>query len=473
LRSPGLTRATATAIFVAAFAAFPAFTEAQAAPTYRAPEAPLNWISDNPFHLFLVRGEDTVTAPVRAISVFRESWHPATDGFDVIRASVDLGLGNRTRTDTLSVTRTGTVLRVNGESDYNEGEWDALLRLPAVPLREGLEWSDTLSHPTSGPAAGGRFEARRHYRVARNLDSPDSTGFVVDIRGEILFNLAMWTDSTAGHYRWFELKGPVEEQFVFDPASGQLHRRNWSMLLEGIGGDHDGTSTDTVPAGLHSRNSRYRIPAARAAALMAQLPGADTSITVTADGTVLFAHTIGRDGSILSEGFRRADGKSGRAELKVANNMPVRWTFSWVEPGTDESTVTLARDGVMLLRDGNRVEPPASNWGIAEYGMLGTLVPSLDALSTAQTSAFAIYRPTPAEWDMVRVTRRALPNATFYVLMHDGGGMSAVLVDRKGMLLYVEVRNADGSRMVRVPASESRQAEVQQAMQALRVGSPP
>ena len=142
-----------------------------------------------PFRLYLIRGGDTIPGPVRGISVFRESWRPTAEGFDVIRASVDVGLGDRNDTDTTSVDRRGKVLRINGRMDYDEGEWDALLRLPLRPLAVGLEWADTISHRTSGPHAGGIYEVRRKYRVARALGTGDGLRLEIEIEGEIRFNL--------------------------------------------------------------------------------------------------------------------------------------------------------------------------------------------------------------------------------------------------------------------------------------------
>jgi len=370
----------------------------------------------------------------------------------------------------MRVTPRGRVLSINGQTNYNEGEWDALLRLPARPLRLGLTWSDTLTHPTTGPHGEGEFTVHRTYRVTRVLQSRDSTGFEVAIEGNVTFSLSMWTDSAAGRYRWFELEGPMQETFVFDPTAGQLHGRRWSMLLEGIGGDHDGVRLDTVPAGLRSENVRYRIPDARADALMAPLPGADTSITITGDGDPILLHTMGRDAAILSEGFRRPDGRVGRAEVSLAEGVPQRWTFTWVDPESDRQQFVFERAATGLLAQGARLDAPTPAWGVAEYGMTGTLVATLQTLSDTQAVPFSIYRPTAGRWDTFELSSRSLPELSLYLLTDQAGARTALIVDAKGLLMYEEFAGTDGSRRIRIPASAERQAELRRALSSLQAG---
>src|SRR5688572_28234472 len=445
--------------------------QGQTAPEYRAPPRPLTWVSDNPFRRYLIRGGDTIPGPVRSISVFRESWRPTAEGFDVIRASVDVGLGDRNDTDTTSVERRGKVLRINGRMDYTEGEWDALLRLPPRPLTVGLEWADTISQRTSGPHAGGLYEARRKYRVARTLGSGDSLRLEIEIEGEIHFNLSTWTDSTRGEYRWFELEGPLQEKFVFAPVSGQLHSRNWSMLLTGIGGDYALGKTDTVPAGLRSQNARYWIPDQRATALMAPLPGTDTAASLSGGTVPVFLHTTGRDSSRLVEGFRRGDGLVAKAEVTLSAGSPTRWTFSWVDLTTNERSATYRAEGGTLITNADRLEPPTPAWGVADADMAGTLIPSLQALSASQPTPFSIYRPTARQWDRVTVSRRSFPDFSVFMLSGEAGGQTALLVNAAGVLLFEEVAPASGERRVRVPASKDRQAELERALTILRRGN--
>lgn len=454
---------------VVSFAAGGSPLQGQDPTEYREATESTHWVSDNPFRLFLVRGTDTIPNPVRSISVFRESWTSSGSGFEVERASVDVGLSTEAQTDTFSVSRRGEVLLINGSTNYNEGEWDAFLRLPAAELGVGVEWSDTLSHPTDGPHGTGLFEVRRRYRVSREIDSLGVVGFEVVSDGEVNFELSMWTDSTAGHYRWFDLTGPMEERFVFDPASGQLMARSWSMLLEGIGGDYDGLNSDTVPAGLRSANERYRIPSDRARALMAPLPGADSSVTVRADGAPLFLHTYGRELGRVVEGLKRADGLVGTAQVEMEAALPARWTFRWVDLTSDEREATYEARGDGLMGPGGELlEPPAPNWAVAEHGMFGSLVPSLEYLGEVEAAPLAIYRPTPARWDQVDLTTRTFDAFRLSLLASPSGTQTAVLFNADGILLYEEVTNADGSRSVRVPTSPDRQAELQEALSRLQ-----
>lgn len=317
---------------------------AQEASTYRQPAEPLYWVSDNPFRLFLIQEGDTIPGSVRGMTVFRSTWDPVAGGFDLIRESVHLGLNTTRRSDTMMVTPRGRVVAINGSTDDSDGEWDALLRLPSAPLHVGYAWSDTISHSTQGPHGEGVYAARRRYRVDREIDSAGITGLEVVIEGDIDFRLSMWMDSAAGLYRWFDLSGPVQERFVFDPEEGQLVLRTWSMLLEGVGGDHDGERSDTVAAGLRSANRRYRIPKSRAELLMTPLPGTDSSISLRDDGAPIFMHTHGRDAEKLVAGFKRQDGKVGSAEVRLTDGRPTRWAFTWVEPTSDPSQSVLKLD---------------------------------------------------------------------------------------------------------------------------------
>lgn len=446
---------------------------AQTGASYQAPNDPVHWISDNPFRLYLIRGGDTVGAPIKNLSVLRDRWTAVETGFSIRRESIDIGLSDRRETDSLLVTKQGSVVLYNGATDYNEGEWDALLRLPPRGLEVGRTWSDTLIHPTDGPAGEGVFSAAREYKATRFIDSLGVTGIEVVATGTMDFRLSMWTDSLSGTYRWFDLSGPFEERYVFDPQRGQLALREWSMHLLGRGGDFDGSASDTVPAGLRSANWRYHVPAERGAALMEPMLGTDTTATFRDGQDLIFLHSMARSPDRLVESFRRADGLNARAEVAMQDGIPVSWSFDWVAPRDDLKSYTFRRDTSGLRGpDGARLEPPTTAWAIAEYGIGGTLVPSLESSTVDGSDVdFSVYRPTPRSWDRYSVSSRSYQGFHLFVLNSEDGGQTILIVTDDGMLIYVEAVSK-GSTAIRVPLRPGlRNDQLQAAIAILQEGA--
>jgi hypothetical protein len=430
-------------------------------------------INDNPFRLYLIRDGDTAAAPVRGLTVERDRWIRVDDAFLVERVSTDIGLGTRVQTDTMTVTQNGTVVSINGRQNYNEGEWDAFLRLPEAELTPGLRWADTLSHQTDGPKGAGLFRVERSYRATGTVDTLGVSGIGVEVSGQMTFHLSIWTDSVAGSYRWFELDGPFSELHVFDPDEGQLVYRGWSMHLTGVGGDFDGNATDTVPAGLRSANDEWRIPEVLARQLVEPLPGSDTTATFRNGQSALFLHTATIQPTELVEGFRRSDGLVGRATVTLTDEGPVSWSITWGGIQRELSTYDLERTGERALTTGQEpLTSPTEYWGVADFGMSAMLGPSLERIPVdGDGIPFAVYRPTANEWTQYLAANRAFGDFRVFILSSGDGSQSALIFGRDGALLYEEVTQG-GSQTVRVPIGPGmRSDQLQAALATLNPGN--
>lgn len=423
--------------------------------------SPQYWVTDTRQRLYLVRGGDTIGDPVRILTAYMEAWEREPRGFNVLRTTAHIDLAYGFSTDTLTIDRRGRVLEINGGKDYGDGDWDAFLRLPASGLAVGTTWSDTLRYTYPGPREG-LYEARQRYEVTRRLEGREGDGLEIVVRGEVRLHGSSWSDSSAGSYSWHELAGPVEERFVFDPEMGQIYRRSWELLLTGIGGEHDGAITDTVPAGMWSRHTRRRVLPAHGLALMAELPGPDRSVTFQGENDYLFIHGQGRSGDSLYEGYRRPDGRAGTAEITLGADGPRTWSFSWVAPDTPSRTLRFEARGGILMREGDQLSPPTEFWGIAPEGMSGVLGPSLARIPDGQRVEFAINRPETGRWERVIVGRRSIGSANIYHIHNESTAdrlrKELILIfDANGHLLFERIMTATAPRTLRVPASAERQ----------------
>jgi hypothetical protein len=86
---------------------------AQAAPAYRAPVDTQYIEVSNPYHLYLIRGSDTVGNPIFEFSVVTQAWRATRGGFRIARRQTSLDVRRGVKIDTYDVAADGRVLRFN------------------------------------------------------------------------------------------------------------------------------------------------------------------------------------------------------------------------------------------------------------------------------------------------------------------------------------------------------------------------
>jgi hypothetical protein len=454
-------------------------TTAQRAPTsptrYRAQAGPLLYETTNPYHMYWVRGADTIGRPWRERSVERQEWSAAGPELRVLIKGHSFDVEGEERADTFLVTAAGRVRQVNGKAPGLNTQVDLVPFFPTTPLVPGTRWRDTLAATTDGPAGSHRFEVIRDYSVARVTDSARMRIAEVTATGTVHYRDGWWSDSAAGSYSWLDVAGPMEESFRVDLTTGRILERRWRMDLVGTGGrPREGGGTDTLPAGLRSASTDRLIDPTRMAVIDPVLPGADTSWTVQ-EGAIL-RHTVSRGGDSVASSMTRNDGLVGIARTRFRDGRPETYTSVWVDSiGTvTTDTIRVDRRGLRLKTVGGRdtlVAPPTSIWGIADYAMQEHLVPVLLSLDEDFSEApFAIYRPVARHWDTGSVTFVPRGGAVIITIQMQGAEKPQyLLLTEDGDLLYAE--NSDPKGAQRVPmVGSARRARLEQLLAGLRGG---
>lgn len=429
-----------------------------AAQAYSAP-AVRYYRSVNPFHMYWVRGKDTLGAPTRLVSVERQEWSRRGDELRVVVAQHTLDVTGRRTVDTLDLAATGHVKAINGAADRLRGRYDFVPRLPSSrTLAPGVAWSDSVGSTTRGPAGDYAFIATRRYTVARLFDTLGRRVAEIKAEGRLRYQDAYFTDSLAGLSIWLDVSGPMRERALFDQAKGELVLHSWDMHLRGRGG-MSGVA-DTLPAGLISANHYQLIPEASGTLVARPLPPGDTSITVqTGDREgVIFLHTVQRTPDGLASGFIRNDGMVGTTVATFRDGRPTRYEALWTDSSLTARRIMIERrSDSLVVRDSvtTRAAIPRANWAIADYGMSEHLVPLFRTLRPDTTHALAIYRPYPGHWDTLTAVATRLDDG-FLVVTKEGANDSSlavyIIVD-DGDLLFAENAGPRGAQFLPRPGS--------------------
>lgn len=439
----------------------------------------------NDHHMYLLRGGDTVGAPVRRVALERQSW-AATPGGDltVVVRQTALGVRRESTADTFVVTPAGRVRTINGDPTAPRGRYDFLPALPpqSVALTEGAAWSDTLAH--ARPAEMGDYVQRleRRYRVVRAWNDGGRRAVRVEGTGTARYRDVHAVTNAPGRHWWIDVSGPVRESFTFYPDEGRLADREWTMELSGragVPGAHEGI--DTVPAGL--RSAWRSTPAApEVARLMTRdLPGADTSITSA--GRPVYLHTVARRGGAIESGMAGADGAvaTARSEWRDAGPttgvVPDVYTAVWTD-GAAEERCRVERKGRALHVDGARdtvVQLPARDelWAVADAGMEEHLVPAVMRVPVgAGGVTLSVFRPREGRWDEYLVSAAPLPAARLVTLTPREAGPGALpvqlVVTDEGDLLAARNAAGEGDRL---PVPGTRRAEKMEDLVAMVKGA--
>lgn len=429
-----------------------AASPAPAQPRYLPQPDTLYYEGVNPYHMYVVRGADTVGGPVHALTVERQVWRRSGDGLSVEVRQDPVDLSPVPFTDTLELSPRGEVTAAPG------GRWDFVPRLPATgELHEGRVWADT-----AGSVADGRdgLQAWRELRVERITDTLGSRMAI--IRGTGTMRFVNWQSAEEGSDTrgWMDVTGPVRETFLFDLRNGRMAAREWWMDLRGIGVfPMAGGAADTVPAGLFSSDTTRLVSRERARLLTRGLPPGDTTATF---GGMYLKHTVHRDVGTLQSGFVRSDGMLTTVRATYRGGETLRYEMLATQ-GLQEPvrrTVRPVDGGLRVEGDRDTVMPlPALPWTVADYAMHEHLGPALAQLARdgGEEARLAVFRPYPLRWDTVDVQLQPVDGNVLLATLRGGGTAEVLLLQKDGTLLYVE--RVEPTPFQRRPRSGSEQAK--------------
>lgn len=448
---------------------------AQSAARYRVMGDTLRYERDNPYRMYWVRGAGTTGAPRHERSIESHLWRGSAAHPAIVIRRVALDVERSTSSDTFTISPDGRVAAINHRTPNSSQRVDLLLHLPAVPLRAGVEWTDTLR--TSGTDAAGaeHYDVLRDYRVVRILDTLGATN-VADViaHGTISMRFGFWVDSAAHRAAWIDVRGPVTERYLFDAVRGRLLRRRWDMDLRGRGVAPG--ATDTVAAGLRSVEVLELDDSPRARFLLDPLPGADSAMTIDLRrrGAILL-HTVDRAPDRITSSFARNDGMVGVAIVTLRTGVLQDYQATWADTMRTLRVDRITRhgDSLVLQRPGGRdtsVAIPAGPWGVADYSMEELLVPLLLTVPRdGAPHAISVFRPYPERWERGTATATNRAGLVLVVLRFEPENEPLVmLVTPEGDFLYGE----DGvpAKAQRVPMNQSRMERVMPVLQGRQSG---
>jgi hypothetical protein len=428
---------------------------AQQPATYR-PQADTQFmIVINPYHMYWVRGSDTLSQPVLEAQVETEVWRQVQGQLEVFDRVADLNTARTVKYDTFTVSPRGVIKPLNGRVLGFKDDNDLVPHLPDHPLVPGTAWSDTVQTTSRGPAGDGVLALMRDFRVQRVFDSAGMHLTEVAATGTVHYRDSWWVDSAAGKLLSIDAIGPHKEGLMLAVREGRLVSRWWSMNLVGRGVIPGPAGLDTVPAGLVSAQSESPISRDRAHLLMRDLPGADT--TFTFNRGVVFVHTVAHDSAHVASGMARADGLVGTADARYQRGSVRSFTVTWTDTSAAARHISMSvsHDSLQLTDMGHAdtvLVAPTGWWGVADYAMGELLIPTFLAHASDTAAApFAIYRPYPRHWDAG--TAKIRPLGDYLLASYRLGSDTAAtyfLISRSGELLMGE--NSDPTGAERMPA---------------------
>ena len=444
------------------------------APSYQPRPDTLYRETTNPFRMYFVRGSDTLGPRRIERSIERQVWKADSAGLSVAMTVLRLNITRARSSETFTLSRAGRVALIDGKRPSINSRTDLVPHLPNQPLRQGLQWTDTLTKEGQGPMGEQHYRVLRSYRVARIGDSLGMRMAWITSSGRVHFRHSWWTDSTAGSYVWIDAEGPMTERFTFDVRGGRLIDLGWEMRLIGLGGEPRAEGgTDTVAAGLNSAYLDRLITSERANLIGRDLVGRDTSWTFN-PGAVLI-HTVERRVDTVLSSMARNDGMVGSVSSVYRNGRPAGFRSTWTDSTGEVMRVGIAVAGRNLniqFNDTSITETaPIGTWGIADYAMQEHLVPVLVTLPTGIEAPFSIYRPVGQLWDQMTALVRPLKGGFLISLQSKGKETQYLVVDSQGDLLYGE--NSDPVKAVRAPAEGgTRGQRLKEILEQLRQNAP-
>jgi hypothetical protein len=448
------------------------------APRYRAQSDTLVMTRRNPFHMYFVRGTDTLGNAVLSHDLTREVWRAKGDSIDVEVMRRDLDFGKKDTVIRYLVSPDGRALAREGHKPY--GLPASLMPLPTVAIRPGLEWRDSSVITRDTNDFKVRFEWVMTYRVRRVLDTLGSK--VADVVADGRYRMRDQWGDTARKREWVDVQGPDHETFLFDITRGRLAYRSWDMKLRGWGGGKlpgdSVASPDSVPAGLDSKTFDRLVPAEELGIVGFRQRGRDTSLTFTVpDLGLAGVHVIDRSADSIVSTHIRADGAVTLQRAVFAKGALVRFERAWSDTALHgyRETAAITGDSLIVARTGaprRAFRAPARRIGVGDLGREELLVPLLMNLpdDSAGTSV-AVFRPKFRKFDVAKVTRRHVDGGGWVLeLAWDGAEESDVwLLTEDGDLLLIEKRSDEYTR--RVPSQMRRVQLMSELSSRVKKGS--
>ncbi|MEN8373943.1 MAG: hypothetical protein ABFS34_00685 [Gemmatimonadota bacterium] len=419
------------------------------------PQADTLWYEKtNPFRLYWVRGADTLGWSGDNAAVEAHVWTRAPPAaLSGIVAQHALDAAREVKEDTFLVAPTGRVLSINGPGAGPDGRWDLLPPLPGdtSALVPGAVWRDSLSQTWEDEHGSHRYAVTRRLEVWEVSDSLGGRIARIRSEGEVDYRDAFLVDSALGLVTTMAVSGPVEETFLVDVAAGRMVSRSWSMRLLGSGTIRaPGEPTETLPAGLISRQTLRLTSADRAALLARPLPGRDTTFALSfADGRSAL-HTAATADSLIVGGQALTGGRVSTVELRLSGAVPeqIVWRMSAPLEATREVILTVA-EGAIADEVGAPLVPPPSVavWGFWLEGHEELLTPLAFTLPVDSVSRrFAVWDLANEGWLEGEALILDLEGSMLAVFAFDGPlPVLSVLVSPGGELLYAE-RGTEGER---------------------------
>lgn len=428
----------------------------------------------NPFRMYWVRGADTIGDRVTGRTVETHVWSGTPDRPAVRVALQSLNVTRFRKSTEYLLTPTGHVLMADGKPPAPGDRGDLLVPLPAQPLRVGVRWTDTTGTGAGTGAVGEEIDqAVREWRVTRLIDTLGVRVAELHANGTWHMRLSFWADSAAGRKAWLDVEGPMTERALIDATHWSMIERSWQMDLRGRGVAPSGT-TDTIAAGLLSAETMRLSNSPRTRFLLRPLPGADTSVTVGAEGGVILLHTIARDAQGITSSMARNDGMVGVAAARFDGGVARSYEATWADTGGALVSQRVVRDakGLHVTRSSVRdtvLALPDGAWGIADYSMQELLAPALLALPRDSAAhPFAVYRPFAGHWDSALATVRERGGMLVVSLTGESAAPEILVLTPDGDYLYGE--NSGPTAAKRYPAVARRQEQLRAFFAALNGG---
>lgn len=393
----------------------------------------------NPYHMYVVRGGDTLGGPVRSLKVERQVWRASGAGLAVETRLDRPDAPEAPLRETLELNARGLVTAIPGNTDGSAARWDFVLRLPGGGLHPGAVWHDTLN-TAGGAGPDDVFQVWRELRVERIADTLGSRVAVVRSTGTVRFRQSFDVREGSPGW-WMDVSGPVDETFLFDLEHGRMPAREWSMDLRGVAGlPRPGGGVDTLPAGLVSSDTMRLITAGRARLMLRGLPPGDTTHST---GSMSFVHTVRRERGVVESGFVRPDGMVTTVRAAYRNGRPTRYEMLATAGLKEPVHRTVVAENGRLRVSGSRdtVMPlPVGPWAVADYAMHEHLAPVLAPLAAEVQvrEAVAVYRPYPMRWDTVEVTVQPVSGNVLLATLRSGDVLEMMLMEKDGRLVYME-----------------------------------
>lgn len=440
--NPPPCRPLRTALVLAAcLAAAPAAAQVR----FQAQPDTLFYEDRNPYHMYAVRGADTLGSPVRGFAIQREVWRDSAGVLVVDRATDEVQVRAETRSERARFDPRGTAQRPGGRAP----EFSMHLRLPADGvLAAGRVWRDTVDQSQiRDDGSDYTYLLTHELRVERLVDTLGTRMAVVRGTGRLRYRQAARPDSAGGPSWWLDVEGPVDETFLFDVERGRIAARAWWMDLRGASGLPDGDGrADTVPAGLLSMDTTRLISAQRARLLSRALPAGDTSVTADARGEA-HLHTVRRAGPAVESGLRSRDGTITTVQALHPAEGTARYALLHTVPYAEPLRRVVELRGDALHVSGDRdttLALPAGPWAVSDEGMDEHLAVAVARMAAEgrREGEIAVLRPLTLRWDRARV--QVIPLEDVYVVLvgTEPAGMRdetvALLVAKDGGLLYAE-----------------------------------